>query len=97
MSKKIVAIVIFARKWIGGPYNYSHHGSNITVLYDDKSEADYRVKPTMGKEYLATAFELLAKEFVLNIPAGYSRHKYLEEMGINLIVGCTDVNRRRDL
>ncbi|TXG77245.1 hypothetical protein E6Q11_03025 [Candidatus Dojkabacteria bacterium] len=97
MSKRIVAIFVAARKYIGGNYGYAQTSSQTTVLYDDRSESEHVVKASYGSAWLEDAFKVLAKDLVLNIPQGQTRYDYLNTMGINLISDCCQVGRVKDL
>ena len=97
MSKRIVAIFVVARKYTGGNYGYAQTSSQTTVLYDDRSEADFVVKRSYGSAWLEDAFALLAKEMVFNVPSTLFRYDYLNIMGVNLITDCCQVARVKDL
>lgn len=97
MEKRIIAIFIAARTYSGDRYGYNRSSSQITILFDDRSEADFVVTQRRGTAWMEDAFALLAKEMVVNVPSTHFRYKYLKIMGINLITDCCQVNRIKHL
>ena len=98
MKKEIFAIIITGKKWFDKNYGNTHHSSNITVIYNDKSIKNFYnpFQYGYGDQYLYTSFQLLEKEKVLNLN-GEFYWRYCRDNNIILNYSCAENCRKKDL